>query len=127
MVHLAGLTIQPQHDEQMLAHILSSPINEEVCGFIAITDNISQAVFPITNTTHSPTRFLMDAEEQLKAFLTIKKQGWELGAIYHTHLNGCDHPSETDIAEAAYPEAIYLIWYKENDVWQCKGYTMMDT
>jgi proteasome lid subunit RPN8/RPN11 len=35
--------------------------------------------------------------------------GLELLAIYHSHPQGPEGPSETDIAMATYPEATYII------------------
>ncbi len=41
--------------------------------------------------------------------IDFEDAGLELLAIYHSHPRGPATPSETDVARAFYPEAIYLI------------------
>ncbi len=45
----------------------------------------------------------------------------DLMGIYHSHPNGPDHPSPTDLAENMYPVA-QIIWFRENDKWLAHGY-----
>jgi proteasome lid subunit RPN8/RPN11 len=95
---------------------------EEACGILAGGGREVLAVYPITNQLHSPVRYLMEPHEQLKAFQLIEAQGWELLAIYHSHPHGPEEPSPTDIAEAYYPEAVYLIWSRSQAGWRCRGF-----
>jgi proteasome lid subunit RPN8/RPN11 len=67
----------------------------------------------------------MAPEEQLKAFLLVEENKWDIIAIYHSHPKGMDAPSPTDYEELTYPGIIYLIWYKGINEWQCKGYLMI--
>jgi proteasome lid subunit RPN8/RPN11 len=48
----------------------------------------------------------------------------DLVGIYHSHPSGPEMPSVTDVAEAYYPEAIYLIWSGANGEWTCRGFTI---
>ena len=84
------------HWEAMLNHI-SSMKNEEACGLIGGKNRCSSMVFTITNELHSPVRYRLDPQEQLNAFLEIESQGLDLIAIFHSHLNGPNRPSKTDI------------------------------
>jgi len=95
---------------------------EEACGLVAGVDRTSLEVFPVTNILHSPVRYRMDPEQQLKYFNQIDKNHWDLLAIYHSHPQGLEWPSAIDIAEASYPGVIYLIWSQTNGEWNCKGY-----
>lgn len=95
---------------------------EEACGLVAGNDSTSTAVFRMTNELHSPIRYRLDPGEQLEALLEIDEQGWDLLAIYHSHLGGPDRPSATDIAEAMYPGVTHIIWYPTDREWACKGY-----
>ena len=52
----------------------------------------------------------------------MEELGFELLAIYHSHPNGPDHPSPTDLAEHAYPETAALIWYPQAGVWRCRAF-----
>ena len=49
--------------------------------------------------------------------------GLELVGIYHSHPNGPDRPSPTDIAGNMYPVA-QLIWFREKGRWQARGYNI---
>jgi proteasome lid subunit RPN8/RPN11 len=51
----------------------------------------------------------MDAKAQIDAIRTMRAAGEELFAIYHSHPEGPATPSAEDLAQAAYPEALYLI------------------
>jgi proteasome lid subunit RPN8/RPN11 len=93
----------------MLLHV-QSQLGEESCGLVAGLQDTALAIFPVTNSLHSPTRFRMDALEQVKALLEMERSGWELLAIYHSHLHGPAQPSETDTKEFAYPGVAYLIF-----------------
>ena len=95
---------------------------EEACGLVGGKDQTSTAVFPVINILHSPTRYRMDPEEQLRVFNQLDENQWELLAIYHSHPNGPPGPSPIDVAEAMYPGVIYLIWFRQSSQWECRGY-----
>jgi proteasome lid subunit RPN8/RPN11 len=121
------LLIDQNHWDQMLAHIESLP-DEEACGliggYITSTGAKSEIVVPITNVLHCTNFFKMDPQEQIDAFMFFEESGFDLLAIYHSHPNGLSVPSPTDIKEAFYPDAIYLIWSKQGSNWDCQGYTI---
>jgi len=83
---------------------------EEACGLLAGLERQGKAVYPIMNALHRADRFRMDPLEQLRAFEAIESAGLELLAIYHSHPLGPAIPSETDLAEFAYPGVLSLIW-----------------
>jgi proteasome lid subunit RPN8/RPN11 len=116
--------------EHMLSEVISST-PEEACGLLAghISQGFYQALqmIPVTNMLHSPVGYLMAPHEQLAAFNLIEERGWELVGIYHSHPNGPDKPSATDIAEAYYPEAIYLIWSVQSREWKCRGFFIQNS
>jgi proteasome lid subunit RPN8/RPN11 len=95
---------------------------EEACGLVAGRDNIALEVIPVTNALHSPVRYRMDPQEQLEAFTRIEERGLEIVGIYHSHPSGPAQPSPTDIAEAFYPEAVYLIWSRSEQDWNVRGF-----
>ena len=97
----------------------------EACGLLAGSLNLSgdfftEQVHPISNIYSSPVRFRMDPAEQLNAFIQMESSGWDLVAIYHSHPAGPDHPSETDMNEAFYPDVTQILWYLKVKIWQCK-------
>jgi proteasome lid subunit RPN8/RPN11 len=113
-------------DWELMHKDVSERQAEEACGILAgqFTDEHYQVagVFTATNLFHSPTRYRIDPLEQLAIFNQIDTLGLEMVGIYHSHPNGPGYPSLTDIAEAYYPEAAYLIWFKHNEVWSCSAF-----
>jgi len=123
------LFINQIHWNQMLVHI-ESLSDEEACGliggYITNTGAKSEIVIPITNVRHNAKLYKMDPQEQIEALLYFEGSGLDLLAIYHSHLNGLSEPSQTDIKEAFYPEAIYLIWSKQFGDWDCQGFVIQN-
>lgn len=115
------IIINKDHWLQMRAHaIKDAPL--EACGLVGGKDWQSLEVFPTENELHSPTRFRIEPQAQIRIFNLIEERGWDLIGLYHSHPSGPDHPSRTDVAEAAYPETVNLIWYKLNNTWDCQGF-----
>ena len=118
-----GLILSEDQRKQMLSHILAC-LPEEACGLIAGTGNRAEAVLPVTNEMHSPYRFRMLPEEQLKAFMWLDEHNLDLLAVFHSHPTGPDHPSETDMAEFEYPGVITVIWTPIAGQWKMNGFQM---
>jgi proteasome lid subunit RPN8/RPN11 len=118
-------------DWELMRTDVSNRVTEEACGMLAghLTGELYQArlVFPTTNLLHSATRYRIDPLEQLAVFNQIDAQGLDLVGIYHSHPNGPGSPSPTDIAEAYYPEAAYLIWFRQDGEWACTAYVIGKT
>jgi proteasome lid subunit RPN8/RPN11 len=114
-----------EHWEQMAADV-GRRAPEEACGLVAGQGQRSIAVYPVENSLHSPVRFWMDPGQQVKFYFELLGKGWELAAIYHSHPDGPPGPSPTDIAEAAYPEAVSLIWSRQGQAWICLGFQIWE-
>jgi len=63
----------------------------------------------MTNQDASPVSYRLDPKEQLTVFDEIDDEGWDLLGIFHTHTHSEAYPSETDLRQAFYPEALYLL------------------
>jgi proteasome lid subunit RPN8/RPN11 len=98
----------------------------EVCGLLGGAGNRVMIVIPVTNILTSSTRFLMEPQEQICAFKTIEDYGWVMVGIYHSHPKGPETPSKTDIHEAYYPDAAYLIWLKQSGRWGCHAFRIIN-
>ena len=86
-----------------LVEHMRSVLPNEGCGYLvgdAETGRIDRFV-PITNAAASPTRFLLDPHEQLAAERAIDDAGEHVIGIAHSHPEGENEPSATDIADAA--------------------------
>lgn len=119
----ATLVIPESNWERMRAHVAAAA-PEEACGLVSGSGSIARRVIPIENTLHSETRFRMEPGAQIKALMEIDARAEKLLAIYHSHPRGPNHPSETDITEATFPEALSLIWYPHDGEWTCRGYVL---
>jgi proteasome lid subunit RPN8/RPN11 len=93
----------------------------EACGLLAGKHGRVELNIGISNADQSPVRFHMEPREQWRAFQRIESAGLELLGIYHSHPNGPDHPSDTDIAESMYP-VVQIIWYRQERKWRARGY-----
>lgn len=93
------LRIQKQHASEMIAHAIEEDPNE-CCGVLAGTDEAVSHLYRVTNTAHSPYRYLMDPQEQLNAMLDSERNGRELLAFYHSHTHSEAYPSATDVRMA---------------------------
>jgi proteasome lid subunit RPN8/RPN11 len=81
----------------------------ECCGMlIGIGASIAEAV-PAKNLAGNPARFLIDPKDHIDAMRTARGRGLEVLGFYHSHPHSPAWPSPTDVAEAAYPDAVYLI------------------
>lgn len=94
---------------QILSHAQQNP-EEEVCGLISRRDGRPERVYGVANVAQTPgVLFRMDPEGQIDAMRSMRERGEELFAIYHSHPHAPAQPSPCDLAEAAYPEALFLI------------------
>jgi [CysO sulfur-carrier protein]-S-L-cysteine hydrolase len=82
----------------------------EICGLLSGQNFTITRHFPIPNITAKPTiAYVMEPAALVQAMYAIYAHGEELVAIYHSHPNSLPIPSPTDIAEATYPHALYVI------------------
>ncbi len=98
----------------------------EACGLLGGSQSRVEEVVPIRNAAESQVRFRMDPTEQINALFGFEERGLELVSIYHSHPAGPPGPSHIDISEAAYPEAVQLIWFLEEGGWICRAYRYAD-
>jgi proteasome lid subunit RPN8/RPN11 len=108
------------HWQSMLRHVARrAPL--EACGLLGGKNDRAEVRLGIRNADRSSVRFRMEPRAQWRAFQRIESAGLELVGIYHSHPNGPDHPSPTDIAEAMYP-VIQIIWFRADKRWQASGF-----
>jgi proteasome lid subunit RPN8/RPN11 len=93
-----------------LLHLAQLSPDEEICGLIASKNGIPSTCYPIANSSKQPQqRFLLDAKQQIAAMATMRNEGEELFAIYHSHPKAPAKPSIHDLEAAAYTQALCLI------------------
>jgi len=100
----------PRRLINQLLHHAQNASGEEVCGLIGAKDGIPTHCYPIANVATSPRRlFAMDPAQQIAAMRSMRERGEAMFAIYHSHPDSPPLPSATDLAQANYPDALYLI------------------
>jgi proteasome lid subunit RPN8/RPN11 len=104
----------------MLSHVQTS--DKEVCGLLGGRANRVHLVLPVENGLHSAERYRMEPEAQWKAMRAIEDAGLELIGIYHSHPTGTPEPSATDVAEAAYPGVVNVIWAPGSAGWVARAF-----
>ncbi len=94
---------------QILSQAQSTP-ETEICGLLGGTEGRARHCYPVTNQApHPRRRYQMAPQEQIEAMRQMREAGEELVAIYHSHPTSAAIPSATDLKEAHYPDAAYLI------------------
>lgn len=81
----------------------------EGCGLLAGRAGRIERVFPTANMSRSAVRYEIDPRELLRVFREIDDEDLEHLAIYHSHTHTQAYPSQTDIRNATYPDALYII------------------
>ena len=103
------LIIKEDVYKALLEHCLKDP-GKETCGIFAGKGKRIEKIFPLTNTSDNPKFcYLIDPKEQLAVFKELRKQGLEMTAIYHSHVDVESYPSARDVELAFYPESSYII------------------
>ena len=105
---LQELNVPRAEYETMLRHLQDAyPL--EACGILAGSKGDVFRLYAVDNHLRSPVAFEMDPRQQLEAMLDLEDAGLQLVAIYHSHPNGPQTPSPTDVAQAFYPNAAQVI------------------
>jgi proteasome lid subunit RPN8/RPN11 len=81
----------------------------ECCGLLVGTGTSVTEAVPARNLADLPTRFLIDPQDHIDAIRDARVRGLEVLGFYHSHPHSPPVPSETDRAEAGYPDHLYLI------------------
>ena len=83
----------------------------ECCGLlVGARDRITVAV-PVRNVARGRTRYRVDPAGHiaLQRVLRVLEPSLSILGVYHSHPRGPATPSETDVAEALYPDWIHVI------------------
>ena len=82
----------------------------EVCGLMGGHDYTVEIAAHIPNASLTPhTAFELERQAMVDQIVAFQRDNQEVVAIYHSHPNGSADPSERDIAEATWPDAVYVI------------------
>ncbi len=103
------LVIRHSHLEQIVEHArLGYPY--EVCGLIGGREGVAESVVPVPNASLTPrVRFEMERQAMVDAIIGFQRAGREVIGIYHSHPDGKADLSESDVAQATWPDAVNLV------------------
>jgi proteasome lid subunit RPN8/RPN11 len=81
----------------------------ECCGVLIGVAGVVHEARPARNLATDPNRFLIDPKDHIDARRDARGRQLEVVGFYHSHPHSAAVPSQTDIAEASYPDHLYLI------------------
>lgn len=81
----------------------------EACGLLVGVGEHAVSAYATDNEHRSPVLYKVDDRQLLQVFHEVQAEKQEIIAIYHSHVRSAPIPSRTDIEQATWPEAFYLI------------------
>ncbi|CAN5115484.1 hypothetical protein BH18ACT5_BH18ACT5_06320 [soil metagenome] len=66
-------------------------------------------VYPLTNAEESPVAFTIAPADHFGAWKHAEANGWEIIGAFHSHPQGPEGLSTTDVALATEPDWVYLV------------------
>jgi proteasome lid subunit RPN8/RPN11 len=99
--------------EAIVRHARADRPNE-ACGLVigtahAADGGAARRYVPCRNGAASPSRYVVHRDDLLAVLAEIDSTGQELWGVVHSHVRTPAVPSPTDIAEAAWPAAVYVL------------------
>lgn len=92
----------------MIAHARDEAPNE-CCGLLIGRDGEIVDAVPARNLLASPTRYLLDPAAHIDVRRRLRGTDRAVIGAYHSHPDAPAAPSDTDRAEALYPEFLWVI------------------
>lgn len=103
------LKLPDQYYKQMKAHALGCAPSE-CCGILATIGDMVVMEYGASNIADRPhVEYLMEPIIQKSILQRIAENGWNFGAIYHSHPYGPAQLSQKDIDCAYYPGVLQVI------------------
>lgn len=109
---------------------------DECCGLLVgpptlveppYTEGTIEEAVRATNVERGPTRYRIDPVEHVVLQKRLRGTGRAIAGAYHSHTHAPAVPSVSDLAEAFYPEFVYLIVSLANpDRPEIRGWRIID-
>jgi len=112
---------------QILTHAQQHE-HTESCGLISSSDGNPAHYYAVKNIAAEPSiRFEMEPKQHIAAMKHMREHGEDLHAIVHSHPESPPVPSATDMQEAGYPNAYYIIVsLNTKGVLEMRGFRIVD-
>ena len=98
----------------------------EACGYLAGKEDIITTHYKMTNVDQRETHYSFDPREQFQVIKTVRDNGMEIIAAYHSHPESPARPSKEDIRLAYDSSIIYVIVSLGNGDKTCGAFTIKD-
>jgi proteasome lid subunit RPN8/RPN11 len=92
----------------MIAHARREHPNE-CCGLLAGSGDLIDQCVPARNIRASATRYLIDPQDHFALIRRLRGTSRQILGAYHSHPSSPAVPSATDLAEAQYPDFVWVI------------------
>lgn len=103
------LTLSAEYLKQIIDHAYQE-LPYEICGLMGGQEGQVESIVPVPNASRTPqSNFEMERQAMVDAIIQFQRAGQEVVAIYHSHPQNAAVPSESDVAQATWPDAVYLI------------------
>lgn len=94
--------------DAIVAHAREEAPNE-CCGLLIGCDGAIVESVRARNLRRSPSRYLLDPATHVRTIRRLRGTGRDVLGAYHSHPHTRPIPSETDRAEALYPDFVWVI------------------
>ncbi|HEX2905755.1 MAG TPA: M67 family metallopeptidase [Phototrophicaceae bacterium] len=99
-----------QNQAQLIVQQARTDQPQETCGILLGVSETVHEIISVPNIAADPLHFYRLEDAALAhALLQAETKGLSLVGFYHSHPNGDPIPSPTDVQQAYYPDAAYLI------------------
>lgn len=95
---------------QALVEAASRSAPAECCGVLGGREGSIISVIPVGNVAaESETQFELDPAGLVSARAALRRAGLDVVGFYHSHPRTSPEPSSYDVANAWYPESVYVV------------------
>jgi proteasome lid subunit RPN8/RPN11 len=94
--------------DDVVAHARET-LPDECCGLLVGEPASVVRAVRARNLTPSPRRYLIDPADHFAAIRDARADGLAVVGAYHSHPGAPSEPSRQDLAEALFPDFLYLI------------------
>lgn len=102
------IKVRPELIKNMLQHAYDS-LPYEACGIISGKKDKAVKFYPARNELKSQSRYNINPDDLYRIIMDIEEKGLDIWGIFHSHPASPAYPSDTDLNQAFYPDAYYLI------------------
>ena len=102
------MLIQAQTIDAIVAHARETA-PDECCGLLVGTKSAIDEAVRTRNLEAGPSRYQVDPADHIALMKRLRGSGRTIVGAYHSHPRSSAMPSASDVAEAFYPDFVYLI------------------